>query len=132
MRNFNLHAYWFEYGGERWDFSPELPIISPDENGDHAFGPKLRDHLGMTDDEAKACHKEGLLNTFRPEREKLLKETDWVVVKAAESGTPIPQEWREYRQALRDITNQIDNLSYEELLGIKMLHEHLVFPEKPA
>lgn len=132
MKSFNVHTYYFYYKGERWDFCPEFPVISPDENGEHQLGEKLRDHLGMTDEEAKACHKEGLLNTFRPEREKLLKETDWVVVRAAETGTSVPQEWQEYRQALRDITKQIDGMSYEELLEIKLLWEHLTFPEKPA
>jgi len=39
-------------------------------------------------------------------RNRLLTETDWVVVKHNELGTPIPQEWLDYRQALRDITEQ--------------------------
>jgi len=39
-------------------------------------------------------------------RNNLLSDTDWVVVKHNELGTPIPQEWLDYRQALRDITEQ--------------------------
>ena len=42
----------------------------------------------------------------RNQRDRLLTETDWVVVKHNELGTPIPQEWLDYRQALRDITEQ--------------------------
>jgi len=42
----------------------------------------------------------------RSQRDRLLTETDWVVVKHNELGTPIPQEWLDYRQALRDITEQ--------------------------
>jgi len=42
----------------------------------------------------------------RHDRDKLLEKTDWVVVKHNELGTPIPQEWLDYRQALRDITEQ--------------------------
>ena len=42
----------------------------------------------------------------RTTRDRLLTETDWVVVKHNELGTPIPQEWLDYRQALRDITEQ--------------------------
>ena len=42
----------------------------------------------------------------RNQRNRLLTETDWVVVKHNELGTPIPQEWLDYRQALRDITEQ--------------------------
>ena len=39
-------------------------------------------------------------------RNRLLTDTDWVVVKHNELGTSIPQEWLDYRQALRDITEQ--------------------------
>ena len=39
-------------------------------------------------------------------RAELLAATDWVVIRAAESGTPVAPAWREYRQALRDITAQ--------------------------
>ena len=42
----------------------------------------------------------------RAHRDRLLTETDWVVVKHNELGAPIPQEWLDYRQALRDITEQ--------------------------
>ena len=42
----------------------------------------------------------------RNQRDRFLTETDWVVVKHNELGTPIPQEWVDYRQALRDITEQ--------------------------
>jgi len=39
-------------------------------------------------------------------RDRLLSQCDWVVTKAQESGEEVPKEWREYRQALRDITEQ--------------------------
>lgn len=42
----------------------------------------------------------------RTERDKLLADTDWVVVFHTEKGTNIPMEWEVYRQALRDITAQ--------------------------
>lgn len=42
----------------------------------------------------------------RDERNKLLSDTDWVVVKSAETGEAIPTEWTTYRQALRDVTTQ--------------------------
>jgi hypothetical protein len=44
----------------------------------------------------------------RNERNRLLDESDWVVTKSYESQTPIPQEWVQYRQALRDIPQQAD------------------------
>jgi hypothetical protein len=42
----------------------------------------------------------------RAHRDRLLAETDWVVVMHTEKGTNIPLEWEVYRQSLRDITNQ--------------------------
>jgi len=39
-------------------------------------------------------------------RNRLLSQCDWVVTKAQEAGEEVPQEWREYRQALRDIPEQ--------------------------
>lgn len=44
----------------------------------------------------------------REQRDKLLAETDWVVVMHTEKGTNIPLEWEVYRQALRDITNHVN------------------------
>lgn len=43
---------------------------------------------------------------IRSRRDGFLKETDWIVTKAYESGSPVPTEWVSYRQALRDITAQ--------------------------
>lgn len=55
----------------------------------------------------------------REERNRLLAETDWVVIKANESGTPVSDEWKNYRQALRDITTTFQNAN------------DVVFPDKP-
>lgn len=42
----------------------------------------------------------------RFKRDKLLQETDWIVIKSYERSANIPAEWELYRQALRDITSQ--------------------------
>lgn len=42
----------------------------------------------------------------RDHRDIILQESDWVVVRAADTGNTIPTEWQIYRQALRDITTQ--------------------------
>jgi hypothetical protein len=39
-------------------------------------------------------------------RNMYLSRTDWIVTYHTEKGTPIPQEWLDYRQALRDVTLQ--------------------------
>ena len=44
------------------------------------------------------------LMMLREERNKKLAATDWVVTKAFETGSSVPESWKTYRQALRDIT----------------------------
>jgi len=43
---------------------------------------------------------------IREKRNRLLTNTDWVVVKYKELGKAVPAAWKTYRQALRDITEQ--------------------------
>jgi len=52
--------------------------------------------------------QEPLWAQVRALRSARLKACDWVVVRAMESGQPVPAPWATYRQALRDITNQPD------------------------
>ena len=59
-----------------------------------------------TEQEAQEQLTLGLIENIRIKRNELLTETDWVVVKHNELGTPIPQKWLDYRQALRDIPDQ--------------------------
>jgi hypothetical protein len=42
------------------------------------------------------------------ERDQLLAASDWRVIKAVDTGVPLSEAWRVYRQALRDITTQSD------------------------
>ena len=42
----------------------------------------------------------------RADRDARLTACDWVVAHSAETAQPIPQEWRSYRTALRDMTTQ--------------------------
>ncbi|MEJ7931007.1 tail fiber assembly protein [Ramlibacter sp. AN1015] len=44
----------------------------------------------------------------RAERDKRLGATDWRVIRSTETAQPLSQAWRQYRQALRDITAQAD------------------------
>lgn len=39
----------------------------------------------------------------RDERDNLLAETDFIVLKSYERGIPVPEEYVNYRQALRDV-----------------------------
>lgn len=35
-------------------------------------------------------------------KNSLLAQSDWIVTVSLEAGTPVPKEWQDYRQALRD------------------------------
>jgi len=61
------------------------------------------------------------LERLRIERNKLLKATDWVVIKEREEGGSVSNfaDWKTYRQALRDITDSATSL------------DDVVWPEKP-
>lgn len=56
---------------------------------------------------------------IRFQRNQLLAETDWVVIKAQESDSKIPSSWKQYRQELRDITEQKD------------FPHNIIWPKKP-
>ena len=65
---------------------------------------------------------------LRSIRDQALSESDWVVVKSIEKQEPIPQEWKEYRQKLRDLpkteTPEIDEYGNLNLKKINL-------PQKP-
>ena len=50
--------------------------------------------------------KFALENSVRANRDQKLQSSDWVVVKAYETGTNVPVEWSTYREALRNISKQ--------------------------
>lgn len=59
------------------------------------------------------------VSRMREERDLRLAQSDWIVVKAVDTGSPVPSEWSSYRQALRDIPS-----NYPDGLGIE-------WPETP-
>ena len=60
---------------------------------------------------------------LRAERDTLLNETDWIVIKAKETGGTIPSAWKTYRQELRDLTNGLTTV--DEVNAVE-------FPERPS
>ena len=66
------------------------------------------------------------LRRLRQLRDERMREVDWVTLRAARTGEPIPQEWKDYMQALADITDQVGNatLSGREIFGV-------TWPERP-
>ena len=43
------------------------------------------------------------MRLLREERNQLLSETDWMVTRSIESGVAMSNDWKTYRQALRDL-----------------------------
>jgi len=50
--------------------------------------------------------KEEPAKEIRQKRDSLLLQSDWVVVKYLETGEELPQQWKKYRQSLRDVPQQ--------------------------
>ena len=55
--------------------------------------------------------------SIRSQRNNLLAQSDWVVTKSFETGIPVTDDWKIYRQALRDVPLQsdVDNISWPTL-----------------
>ena len=49
------------------------------------------------------------LKELRTERNKRLAECDWVVIRATSTDTPVPEEWKVYMQALRDLPSTTED-----------------------
>ena len=54
---------------------------------------------------AQEAH-EAAVESARAKRDRLLTESDWITIRATDTGDPVPTEWQTYRQALRDIPDQ--------------------------
>ena len=71
----------------------------------------------VKDDTAKAAHDLAEeWKQIRAERNRLLAETDWVVIKARENGGQVAEKWKTYRVGLRNIpSDQSDATKYSEI-----------------
>lgn len=49
------------------------------------------------------------LKDLRKERDRRLSKCDWVVIRATSTDTPVPEEWKTYMQALRDLPANIED-----------------------
>jgi hypothetical protein len=71
-------------------------------------------------------------------RDKYLKESDWVVIKALESGSVVPTNWKTYRQKLRDLPSTsspklVDgfDIKKEKFFPLSAI-SNVTFPTKPS
>jgi len=70
--------------------------------------------LALLTDAKLLSHK---WESVRARRDNLLAQSDWVVTKSFETGIPVTDDWKIYRQALRDVPLQsdVDNISWPTL-----------------
>lgn len=77
----------------------------------YILGPVFTDTAEATAAQQEAAYKAmkdaEFAKAARGTRDRLLADCDWIVVKALESGQAVPTEWAIYRQALRDLPQQI-------------------------
>ncbi len=73
--------------------------------------------------------KEEPFKLLREERNRRLAECDWIVTKNAEYGYNIPKEWRNYRQALRDLPSITYKPELDEFGYLKM--DSVAWPTPP-
>ena len=66
---------------------------------------------------------------LRVERDKRLTDSDWVVTKAFETGGAVPESWKTYRQALRDLPEK-SNPKLNEYGDLDM--KSVSWPDKPS
>lgn len=62
---------------------------------------------------------------LRSERDRRLKEVDWITLRSVRTGEPIPQAWKNYMQALADITKNAKPVLRDGRL------DGVVWPVKP-
>jgi hypothetical protein len=74
------------------------------------FADTTEDGVTTTKAEHEAAYQADLdakaAESVRTQRDAKLAESDWMVIKSAETGIALAAEWATYRQALRDITQQ--------------------------
>ena len=96
----------------KYDISHAIPLLRPNSQwvliGDSYSGldwkngdaPPTEQELLDKVEELQAAEAVRLL---RIERDRRLKEVDWVVTRAYSQSTPLSTEWANYMQALRDL-----------------------------
>lgn len=94
--HFDPEVFWFP-GGQATAMPPRPSLL-------HQFN--FSSGAWIVDEDAAWAR-------VRRERDSLLLQSDWVTLRAIESGGSVPAAWLSYRQALRDITQQPDPTSIQ-------------------
>ena len=105
------------------EYNSNVDFVSgADANGTAIFSDTKPYTWSQIQTELPLVEFDNAMANLRAKRNTLLNETDWIIIKAKETGTTIPTAWKTYRQALRDITENLTTV--EEVNAV-------VFPDKP-
>lgn len=86
-------------------------------NDDHTKENIYSNIIVTKDSEIVDVNQEAFMNAYnelwleklRTQRNKRLAECDWVTLKAYSTDTPVPEQWKTYMQALRDLPANTEN-----------------------
>ena len=97
----------------KYTISEALNILRPDSSwnltGSEYSGLEWLDSSTTKPTETEINNKISELDSAEPmrllreERNQLLSETDWMVTRSIETGVAMSNDWKTYRQALRDL-----------------------------
>lgn len=94
--------YKFEFNGMQLESDPFS--LAPVEEGHEDYNKQLYEIWNMPLSTAEQIRDDHLWVDIRTKRNLLIVESDWM----ANSDVTMSDEWRTYRQSLRDITTQSD------------------------
>ena len=94
--------YKFEFNGMSLESDPFS--LAPVEEGHEDYNKHLYEIWNMPLSTAEQIRDDHLWVDIRTKRNLLIVESDWM----ANSDVTMSDEWRTYRQSLRDITTQSD------------------------
>lgn len=87
-------------------FVDKLPVNTPLANSSNLLEQAVSSEIGW--------------HIVRDQRARLISETAWIRERAFDQGLPVPQEWLDYWQALRDIPQTFEN------------PKDVIWPEQPT
>ena len=97
----------------KYDISYAISVLKPGADwilrGEEYSGLEWSDSVQTKPTETEINNKISELDAAEPmrllreERNQLLSETDWVAARSIETGVAISNDWKTYRQALRDL-----------------------------
>lgn len=94
------------YDGNQYETDP-MELAPVPINHNHS-GKRLYQLWNIPKEVAENISFNAKWKQIKEYRNKLLSETDWIVTRSYDQNLPLSQEWKDYRQALRDITDQSD------------------------